>query len=107
MKNKNLIIGGVILAGIVAFYFYNKNKGSVNMPSSTVGSAPMSSPNAPASPIAPTMGGIPKLYDNTSNCEEQYKEYMSKVRLTKQYISPKAQQERKQNWMKNNCKLKM
>jgi hypothetical protein len=38
MKNKNLIIGGVILAGIVAFYFYNKNKnkGSVNMPSSMV-----------------------------------------------------------------------
>jgi hypothetical protein len=28
MKNKNLIIGGVILAGIVAYYFYNKNKGS-------------------------------------------------------------------------------
>ena len=48
MKNKNLIIGGVILAGIVAFYFYNKNKnkGSVNMPSSMVdpGSRISSSP---------------------------------------------------------------
>lgn len=47
MNKKNLIIGGVVLAGIVAYYFYNKNKnkGSVNMPSSTVGSAPtLSSP---------------------------------------------------------------
>jgi hypothetical protein len=45
MNKKNLIIGGVVLAGIVAYYFYNKNKnkGSVNMPSSTVGSAPTSS----------------------------------------------------------------
>lgn len=30
MNNKNLIIGGVILAGIVAYYFYNKNKGVVS-----------------------------------------------------------------------------
>ena len=28
MNNKNLIIGGVIVAGLVAYYFYNKNKGS-------------------------------------------------------------------------------
>ena len=27
MNNKNLIIGGVVVAGLVAYYFYNKNKG--------------------------------------------------------------------------------
>ena len=26
MNNKNLIIGGVVVAGLVAYYFYNKNK---------------------------------------------------------------------------------
>lgn len=92
MNNKNLMIGGLVLVALAgAYYFYNKNKGSVSSSSQN----------------EPTMGGMPKLYDNTANCEEQYKEYMSKVRLTKEYISPKAQQERKQNWMKNNCKLKM
>ena len=29
MNNKNLMIGGVVLAGIVAYYFYNKDKGGV------------------------------------------------------------------------------
>lgn len=92
MNNKNLMIGGLVLVALAgAYYFYNKNKGSV----------------ASSSQIAPTMGGMPKLYDNTDNCEEQYKQYMSKVRLRKEYISPKAQQERKENWIKNNCKLKM
>jgi hypothetical protein len=35
MNNKNLMIGGVVLAGIVAYYFYNKDKGGVvsNAPS--------------------------------------------------------------------------
>jgi hypothetical protein len=45
MKNKNLIIGGVIVAGIIAYYFYNKNKGGV---------APSS---APSSASSRTMGG--------------------------------------------------
>lgn len=95
MKNKNLIIGGAILAGLVAYYFYNKNKGGGMVSSS--------------SSIAPTMGGIPKPYDNTANCDEQYAKYSSSLppRLTKEYISPKAKEEIKQNWIKNNCKLKM
>ena len=49
MKNKNLIIGGVILAGIVAYYFYNKNKGG--------SLASSSSPITPASSSPATMGG--------------------------------------------------
>jgi hypothetical protein len=76
MKNKNLIIGGVILAGIVAYYFYNKNKGGVNMPSSTVGSAPMSSPIEPAkvssnmpSPIR--KGGSPAVARDLTEQEKQ------------------------------------
>lgn len=95
MNNKNLIIGGVILAGLVAYYFYNKNKGGGLASSS--------------SPIEPTMGVMPKLYGNTENCDEQYAKYSSSLppRLTKQYISPKKQEEIKQNWIKNNCKLKM
>ena len=81
MKNKNLIIGGAILVGIVAYYFYNKNKGVVVNP--------------------------PKTYDNTANCEGQYTKYLSSLppKLTKEYISPKEEQEIKQNWIKNNCKL--
>ena len=129
MKNKNLIIGGVILAGLVAYYFYNKNKGGV------------AASNAPASPIAPTMGGnltdcknivtmpclvapcpkicadnvttassptmggIPKPYDNTANCEEQFKKYMSRVRLKS--MTPEESKAYKENWIKNNCSLKM
>jgi hypothetical protein len=95
MNNKNLIIGGVIVAGIVAYYFYDKNKGG--------GLASSSNPSEP------TMSGIPKPYDNTENCERQYTKYRSSLppRLTKEYISPKAQEEIKQNWIKNNCSLKM
>jgi hypothetical protein len=126
MKNKNLIIGGVVLAGIVAYYFYNKNKGGV---------APSS---APSSASSRTMSGnltdcknivtmpcllapcpkicadnlssnIPKPYDNTENCENQYSKYLSSLppNYTKQYISPKEMEERKQNWIKNNCSFKM
>ena len=33
MKNKNLIIGGLVLVGLAgAYYFYNKNKGVVVKP---------------------------------------------------------------------------
>ncbi len=38
MKNKNLIIGGIVVAGIVAYYFYNKNKGGGLASSSIVNS---------------------------------------------------------------------
>lgn len=120
MKNKNLIIGGVILAGLVAYYFYNKNK-SVVAPSI-----------APSSASSPTMGGnltdckniqtipclvapcpqrcadnieLPKPYDNTDNCEKQYKQYMSKVRLKSMTLE--ESKTHKQNWIKNNCSLKM
>ena len=40
MNNKNLIIGGVVVACLVAYYFYNKNK-SVVAPSSAPSSAPV------------------------------------------------------------------
>ena len=91
MNNKNLIIGGVVLAGIVAYYFYNKNKGG--------GLASSSSPSAPI------IGGTPKPYENTANCENQYSKYLSSLppNYTKQYISPKEMEEKKQNWIKNNC----
>jgi hypothetical protein len=83
MKNKNLIIGGAILVGIVAYYFYNKNKVGIDSVNT------------------------PKPYDNTANCEGQYTKYLSSLppKLTKEYISPKEEQEIKQNWIKNNCKL--
>ena len=93
MKNKNLIIGGVILAGLVAYYFYNKNKGG------GVASS------APVSAGSPTMSGIPKPYDNTDNCEEQFKKYMSRVRLKS--MTPEESKAYKENWIKNNCSLKM
>lgn len=97
MNNKNLMIGGLVLVVLAgAYYFYNKNKGGV-------------ASSAPASAGSPTMSGIPKPYDNTDNCEAQYTKYRSSLppKLTKEYISPKEQQEIKQNWIKNNCSLKM
>lgn len=49
MKNKNLIIGGLVLVGLAgAYYFYNKNKGG------GVASS------APASAGSPTMSGTSK-----------------------------------------------
>jgi hypothetical protein len=96
MNNKNLIIGGVILAGLVAYYFYNKNKGG--------GSASSSSS------IEPTMGVIPKPYGNTENCEEQFKDYEKKQNMMKVVREPKTPEQYqayKENWIKNNCKLKM
>ena len=129
MNNKNLIIGGVILAGIVAYYLYNKNKGG--------SLASSSSPSTPASSSPATMGGnltdcknivtmpclvapcpkicadnveLPKSYDNTSNCENQFKDYERKQNMMKVVREPKTPEQYqayKQNWIKNNCSLKM
>ena len=47
MNNKNLMIGGLVLAALAgAYYFYNKNKGGVAS----------SSPSAPANQSSPAMG---------------------------------------------------
>jgi hypothetical protein len=99
MNNKNLMIGGVVLAGIVAYYFYNKNKGGDGR------NLASSAPNNNTSPNV-GHGGVPADAFNYSNsCEIKYSKYLSSLppKLTKEYISPKEQQERKQNWMKNNC----
>jgi hypothetical protein len=48
MKNKKLIIGGVIVVGIVAYYFYNKNKSRGAVSSSN-----------PISPIVPAVSSRP------------------------------------------------
>ncbi len=37
MKNKNLIIGGVVVAGLVAYYLYNKNKSRGGLSSASTG----------------------------------------------------------------------
>ena len=97
MKNKNLIIGGVVVAGIVAYYFYNKNKGGDGR-------------NLVSSSSSTTTGGIPKPYDNTANCEGQFKEYEQKKRMMKSIEKPMTTEQYKvykENWIKNNCKLKM
>lgn len=123
--NKNLIFGGIAVAVVgIAYYLYNKNKGGV-------------ASNAPLSSIAPTMGGnltdcknivtmpclvapcpkicadnvsLPKSYDNTSNCENQFKDYERKQNMMKVVRKPKTPEQYqayKQNWIKNNCSLKM
>jgi hypothetical protein len=99
MNNKNLIIGGVVLAVAgIAYYLYNKNKGGAPSSSSVTNSAPIVS------------NSIPKPYENTANCENQFKDYEQRKRMLKSIEKPMTTEQYKvykENWMKNNCKLKM
>jgi hypothetical protein len=47
MNNKNLIIGGVVVAGIVAYYLYNKNKSRGGISSAPTGTASSRVENMP------------------------------------------------------------
>ena len=75
MKNKNLIIGGVVLAGIVAYYFYNKNKGgglasisSSSVPMTATDTTPIVSSNIPSSTFK---GGSPAVGRTLTEQEKQ------------------------------------
>ena len=72
MKNKNLIIGGVILAGLVAYYFYNKRKGSglASMPSSSPIETKTTNVNSNV-PIPTFKGGSPAVgTSSVFDCEK-------------------------------------
>ena len=57
MNNKNLIIGGVVVAGLVAYYLYNKNKGGGLTSSAPTGTASSSVENMPR-----TIGGDSPIF---------------------------------------------
>jgi hypothetical protein len=87
MDQKTKIILGIALLG-GAYYLYTRKKpeavGAVNQ--------------------------IPKSYDNTSNCENQFKDYernQNMMKVVREPKTPEQYQAYKQNWIKNNCKLKM
>lgn len=75
MNKKNLIIGGIVLAGIVAYYFYNKNKGG-GLTSSSSPSAPMTATNtvpivSSNMPSSTFKGGSPAVGRTLTEQEKQ------------------------------------
>lgn len=80
MKNKNLIIGGLVLVALAgAYYFYNKNKGGAAA-SNAPASASSPSQNEPISKIQKNACGqtIPTVIPCVKNLDNDGKCYDSK-----------------------------
>jgi len=101
MKKEYLIIGGLALVGI--YFLMRKKDDKVESKGYERDSLGM--------PLVTNQHtGLTVSYNNTANCEEQFKESERIKNMQKVMRKPMTSDEYKtykQNWIKNNCRLKV